>query len=66
MIVSQTKIYYRIKCDDCPRFTDWFDSSVDMAIEIAKYEYDFTQVDGWPKGTMLCPACEQEREAKLK
>ena len=66
MIVSQTKIYYGIECDDCHRFTEWYDSSIDMAIKIAQLEYDFTQVEGWTKGTMLCPACEQRRKEKLK
>jgi len=66
MIVSQTKIYYGIKCDICHQFTAWYDSSEAMAIEIAEREYDFVQVKGWPKGTMLCPACNQEREKKLK
>lgn len=64
MIVSQTKIYYGIECDDCPQFTAWYDSSIDMAIEIAIREYGFVHVEGWPKGTMLCPTCEKKRTLK--
>ena len=66
MIASQTKIYYGIECDDCHLFTEWYDSSIDMAIKIAQLEYGFVQVDGWPKGTMLCSVCNQERKKKLR
>ena len=59
MIVSMTKTYYGVECDVCHRFTAWYDSSIDMAIEIAQLEYGFVQADGWPKGTMLCPECKQ-------
>jgi len=65
MIVSQIKTYYGIECDVCHLFTAWYDSSVDMAIEIAEHEYGFVQVESWPKGTMLCPTCNQERKEEL-